>query len=72
MEHDILFLHCSHCGIDKMKIQLSKNHGMIILCADCQSIILILENGDHFDVQMSQVLKKGCEIDQAHKEERIN
>lgn len=70
--HDVLFVHCAKCRTDKMKVQFSEAHGLVIACQECKTVIFNAQNGEHLDVQLRRIAKQGCAYEEAHKQEKTN
>ena len=71
-EHNFLTAICGQCEANTMHIQISEEHGLTIGCSECGNVVLVIENGDHFDHQLTHMLKKGCAHEDEHREEKLN
>lgn len=71
-DHNILTAICAQCESNLMQIQISEEHGLAVGCAECNNVVLVIENGDHFDSQLTRMLNQGCAHKDDHRKEKLN
>lgn len=60
-EHETLFLHCKTCLGDKMQLQISHEHGLVIMCIKCEEPVATFADGTELDNALHGAMEHGCE-----------
>lgn len=71
-DHETLLALCANCQSDNMKVQFSDTHGIVIGCYRCGTVVFTAQDGNHLDVALARISKRGCMHTELHKGEKNN
>ena len=60
-EHETLYVHCATCKKDNVKLTMTQEHGLAVICYTCNEPVLTVQNGTEFESILKDAFEHGCE-----------